>query len=481
MQLTVLLGTLALALVAPSNVLAAPTPADAGVITVPLKRLHTPRTDLHPQLNLQRHINHGRHRLARMNGRAVPTHEDMAAALTKRVDTIEARGEVALDARYKRELAVLAGRDLNGFSQTEADAAKSKSSLTDLNIPKTAVNSLGLSIQANDIGYVARLAIGTAQIGASGAAYRLLVDTSTADLWVGSENCKSSQGGCGNHNFLGPKVSRSFFSNGSVHWDGIYAGGHVSGDLIQDFVNIVGHSLFNHTFGVANIEAEIFASDDAPIDGFLGTAQAAASQQHVPPVVDALKTDGGIKKGITSYKISRLSDGKNDGELSFGGLDASKFDQNTFSTVANVNSKGLWEVAVEKVQVNGTDQAMSGRTGVVDTGSSILLMPQADADALHKAIPGAQSDGQGGYTLPCTTNTFVALTFGGHDFTINPSDLSLQPVDPDDLTGECVSAIAVGGLDAEDDKQWLLGDTFLKNVYTSLSIDDNTVSFAELT
>lgn len=30
-----------------------------------------------------------------------------------------------------------------------------------------------------------------------------------------------------------------------------------------------------------------------------------------------------------------------------------------------------------------------------------MIMPQADAEAVHAAIPGAEPDGQGGFTLPC--------------------------------------------------------------------------------
>ena len=37
--------------------------------------------------------------------------------------------------------------------------------------------------------------------------------------------------------------------------------------------------------------------------------------------------------------ISRLSDGLNDGEITFGGLDQSRFDPKTLVTMFNINQK----------------------------------------------------------------------------------------------------------------------------------------------
>jgi hypothetical protein len=36
--------------------------------------------------------------------------------------------------------------------------------------------------------------------------------------------------------------------------------------------------------------------------------------------VEKLKAQGLVKEAITSYKLGRLADGKNDGEITFGGL-----------------------------------------------------------------------------------------------------------------------------------------------------------------
>ena len=46
-------------------------------------------------------------------------------------------------------------------------------------------------------------------------------------------------------------------------------------------------------------------------------------------------------------------------------------------------------------------------------------------------------------------------------------------------SGKCVGALAGQDLGLGDDV-WLLGDSFMKNVYTAFSFDDNTVGFASL-
>ena len=171
---------------------------------------------------------------------------------------------------------------------------------------------------------------------------------------------------------------------------------------------------------------------------------AKSSLSTIPGVltpVESLAKQGLIKEAITSYKISRLSDGLNDGEITFGGLDESKFDPNTLVTMSNVNQDGFWEAGFTAVSVNGEDLGLGGRTAIFDTGTTLLYVPGADAETIHAKIPGTKSDSQGGYLVPCTTTAVVSFTFGGQQFDINPLDLMFSPVDQNNLKGDCYSGI----------------------------------------
>jgi hypothetical protein len=275
--------------------------------------------------------------------------------------------------------------------------------------------------------------------------------------------------------FLGQQSSSSFVDTQTA-FNVTYGLGSVSGSIIKDDIAVAGLTLSGHTFGVAKIETDNFVASQ--FDGIMGVAQSSLSEQRTLTPVESLAEAGAIKDAIVSFKISRLADQKNDGQVTFGGLDQTKFDPNTLVTLPNVNKAGFWEAAIDAVSANGTKLNLAGRTAILDTGTTLLIVPLADAQAIHKAIPGAQED-KGTFVLPCTTSTSVALTFGGRDFSIDPRDLAFAPLDPNNPTGTCVSGISAG--DVGGPTEWLAGDVFLKNAYFSTDVGKNTIQLAQLT
>ena len=208
----------------------------------------------------------------------------------------------------------------------------------------------------------------------------------------------------------------------------------------------------NQVFGVAL--TELLESPNPDFDGIMGLAK--SSDSAIPGTltpVESLAKQGLIKEAITSYKISRLSDGLNDGEITFGGLDQSKFDPKTLVTMSNINLGGHWEAGFTAVSVNGEDLGLEGRTAIFDTGTTLLVVPEADAEIIHAKIPGTKTDVQWGYLVPCTTTAVVSFTFGGQQFDINPLDLLFNPVDQNNLEGDCYSGIALGTVGTAN--QWL--------------------------
>jgi len=304
------------------------------------------------------------------------------------------------------------------------------------------------------------------------------MDSGSADLWVGGENCQSEAGGgCGNHKFLGTQSS-STFQDSQTPFSVTYGTGDVSGTVITDNIAVAGLKLTAHQFGATTSESTDFTDDSTPFDGLMGLAQSTLSEEKVATPVEALAAQGLIAAPITSYKISRLADNKNDGEITFGALDTTKFDSATLVTLPNVNQDGFWEGALDAVSVDGTDLGLQGRTAILDTGTTLIVAPSADAETIHQNIQGAKSDGQGGFTVPCQTTASVALTFGGQSFAIDPRDIAFQPVDANDPTGDCISGITSGSVGGAN--EWLVGDVFLKNAYFSTDVSKNTVQLAKL-
>jgi len=445
-------------------------PRQKGIITLPLKRLQT-QQGLHPQLVLQQHINRSHRRLARMTGREGPSDEELLERLVSREAQIRhSSHRVGHSGAGSESLAGNATTN-TGFSPVDLKAAEDD--IVTPGKPPTAQNSLSLSIDGNDVGYLAEFLIGTPS-----RKFSILMDSGSADFWVGGETCQSSSvpgADCGNHTFLGPKTSTSFVDT-KVPFGVTYGTGSVNGTKITDDVTIAGLTLSGHNFGVAQLETVDFTN--ASFDGLMGSAISTLSQQQVLTPVESLAKQGLIQSATVSYKLSRLRDGANDGEVTFGGLDSSKFDQNTLVTINNVNQLGFWEAPMGAVTMNGQQLAVASNAAILDTGTTLMVWPNNDVVAIHQAIPGAKSNGNGGFTIPCTTNASLALTFGGQSFSIDSADLAFLPVDPNNPQGDCLSAITSGNIDGPTTV--LAGDTFLKNSYFSTSVDTNTITLAKL-
>ena len=75
----------------------------------------------------------------------------------------------------------------SGFSPVDLDALEAGVTLTAANPPSTK-NTLGLDIEINDVGYIA-----TVQMGTPPRDFKVLMDSGSADLWVGAEGCQSSE------------------------------------------------------------------------------------------------------------------------------------------------------------------------------------------------------------------------------------------------------------------------------------------------
>lgn len=177
------------------------------------------------------------------------------------------------------------------------------------------------------------------------------------------------------------------------------------------------------------------------------------------------------------------------------GLDYTKLDSSTLVTLEAMNDDAcFWLTQLGGVSVDDEMVALSGsRTALMDTGTTLLLVPSTDLDGIHAMIPGAKLAGQGTYTVPCNTTASVALEFGGKSFPINPEDLTL--VKNGHPTGDCISRISTIGTDLNT-KIWIVGafdlpleiclnsrqvgDTFLKSVYFSTNVDANTITLARV-
>ncbi|ESK92322.1 aspartic peptidase a1 [Moniliophthora roreri MCA 2997] len=416
-----------------------------GMITLPLKPITQAQHagDLHPQVLLQQHINRARVRVSHMTRSPKPSDEELRDQLVKRFEGVSASGLVSRQ------------------DKCAGDAP-----------PPECNNSLKLNIIANDVGYFA-----TVELGTPSRDFRLLMDSGSADLWVGGENCRTDEAGgggdCGPHTFLGPKSSSSFIDM-KVPFEVTYGGGHVEGTKVLDRFTFGGLRIPNLQFGVATLESTDFSGDDVPFDGLMGLALSSLSELQGPTAIETLAASGLIDEAIVSYRIPRRKDNTDDGSITFGGLDDSKYDSETLVTLPNISPIGFWVAQADNSTVDGKDTGIGRREALLDTGTTLFAAPRADVEKIHSLIDGTSTDEFGRFHVPCDTNATVALSFGGLSFEIDSRDLVFANLGD----GDCLSGI--GTVEGLANNSWLVGDTFLKNVYFSTNAKTNEISLAKL-
>ncbi|KAJ7502361.1 aspartic peptidase domain-containing protein, partial [Mycena galericulata] len=194
----------------------------------------------------------------------------------------------------------------------------------------------------------------------------------------GSEDCNLKNGGCGNEGnptFLSSPESTSFF-NTLRPWNEGYGSGSASGDIIRDNVVLGGIQMKNLTFGLAHeISAEFLGPTIA--NGLMGLSKASrlGASNDIATAVQTLKDRGLISAAITSYRLPRSLDNTNNGEVTFGGLDYSKFDRSTLVTLDASNDM-FWIAPLGGVSVNGATVSISGnRMALMDTGTTQAQHP----------------------------------------------------------------------------------------------------------
>ncbi|EKM78687.1 hypothetical protein AGABI1DRAFT_85603 [Agaricus bisporus var. burnettii JB137-S8] len=168
--------------------------------------------------------------------------------------------------------------------------------------------------------------------------------------------------------------------------------------------------------------------------------------------------------------------------MTLGGMNPAKYNAASSVVVGNVNQFGFWETPISQVKIGGKPIGWTNRTGILDTGTALILAPSQDVDAIHSKISGAKKR-DGSWTVPCRTKVSLSLSIGNVDFPIDPRDLAFIPLDSDDTEGDCWSGISAGTVGLfQLQTTWLLGDTFLKNVYHSMNADEgkNEIMFAKL-
>ncbi|EXJ77698.1 hypothetical protein A1O3_09927 [Capronia epimyces CBS 606.96] len=319
-----------------------------------------------------------------------------------------------------------------------------------------APNAMAINQDGQDYTYFS-----TIKFGSKGQEMYMLLDTGSANTWVMGSSCSSNA--CKIHNTFGASDSTTLHTTTQA-WSMSYGTGEVQGVVVNDTISFANYTL-EMGFGLASNASDDF--NNYPMDGILGLGRPSSDQLGTPTVMQVLDQQGDLSDNVVGIHLQRNADGAKDGQITFGGVDSSKFNGKIgYTKTANQQN---WEIAADDAGVDGKGAGFSGKSAIIDTGTSYVLMPPSDAATLHALISGSSHNGEV-YIVPCSSTASVYFTFSGVKYAISPKDY----VGKESGSG-CQSNIV--GHQAFGPDQWILGDVFLKNVYAVFDFDNNRIGF----
>ncbi|KAG0292409.1 Type I transmembrane sorting receptor [Linnemannia gamsii] len=320
----------------------------------------------------------------------------------------------------------------------------------------TTVGAAGVGhVLATNVGHDVEY-YGPVQIGNPPQTFNLNFDTGSADIWLPSKSCKAKS--CTAHTRYNSSSSSTYRKDGRL-WEITYGDGSgASGILASDMVNVGGIQV-RQTIGLATNETEDFAT--SPEDGLFGLGFSAIQSVHgVKTFMDnAIAAKAVALPVVSAYLPSVRRNGGKDGHYLFGAIDDTKFQGNL--TYVPVTKQGYWQITIEDVVLNGTSLNHTSQ-GIIDTGSTLVMVSDAVATSIHKHVKGSSySQDSQGWVVPCSvvnaTGT-VSFTMAGTPFEVPLADLAWDAIAEGSDT--CFSGIQGGA-----DGLWILGDVFIKNNY----------------
>lgn len=307
---------------------------------------------------------------------------------------------------------------------------------------------------------------GPVTIGTPAQKFVLDFDTGSADTWVPSSSCTTAA--CMKHNRYNAASSASSNVKEGATLNLQYGDGSTtSGSVYTDSVTVAGLTASNQAIGVATTLSSGFKSD--PMDGIMGMGYESISQMKESPFFQTLMKQGKLSSAQFSFSLNSAGSGSS--ELFIGGSNPSKY-----------TGKLEWHPVVsESYWVLSGNSHVNGETpnddfyGIIDTGTTVVVAPPADAKAFWASVDGSAPYGGGYYTFPCDSVPDVSFSFGGgQKWEMSKDNINLGSTSAG--SGRCVGSIV--GMDVGI-SAWIIGDAFLKDVYTSFSFDTNSVGFAK--
>jgi cathepsin D len=253
-----------------------------------------------------------------------------------------------------------------------------------------------------------------------------------------------------------------------------YGKGSVFGYISTDTVTMAGLTVAQQTFTEADVIAGMYPSSS---DGLLGMAYPSIAQNNIQPWFNNLiaQDPSPLSSPIFSLYFNSDPTDTNAGELILGGTDSSKYSGQINYTP--VTTQNYWQITVDSISFAGQVLCTSC-PAIVDTGTSLIVGPSGMIDTIYEDLQISQ---EGDY-LDCESLSSygnLVITINGVPYTYDPKHYTV-PGQEGCLPGFLGEGNISGGNSGEGEGTpfWILGDVFIRPLYSVFDFGNNQVGFA---
>ncbi|KIM81488.1 hypothetical protein PILCRDRAFT_71813, partial [Piloderma croceum F 1598] len=214
-------------------------------------------------------------------------------------------------------------------------------------------------------------------VGSPPTSYTLLIDTGSSNTWLGASKAYVKTG-----------TSKSTGQSVSV----TYGSGSFSGTEYLDTVTLSSALVItSQSIGVASTSKGFQG-----VDGILGIGPVdltqdtlSGSSAEIPTVTDNLYKQGTISTEVIGVYYAPTTTASNtNGELTFGGTDSSKFTGSIAYVPLTTTSPASHFWGIDQSVSYGTTSILSSTAGIVDTGTTLILLATNAYNAYATATGG---------------------------------------------------------------------------------------------
>ncbi|KAJ2717250.1 aspartic proteinase precursor [Coemansia spiralis] len=311
---------------------------------------------------------------------------------------------------------------------------------------------------------------GNIQLGKPPQDFRVVFDTGSSDFWIPSVDCDSEA--CQRHSRFAAANSSSYATS-HLPFSVAYGSGGLIGQVGADTLHVGGASVPDVHVGLATHMSRFFST--ARFDGVFGLGFPGLSRIQSQPPFYAMVQAGVVEKPVFSFWVREGKDGQHaGGEVVLGGANPRRFEGE--GRAVPIVRKMYWEVELNGLLINEYPvPRISSQTAIIDTGTSLIVLPATDADAVNQALGAVPLFNEYGlYAIDChrANKPTLKFVFAGEAFAIQPRHYIL-PVG----RGRCVTAFAAST--SPDLSRWVLGNSFLRAWHTTFDIENFEIKLAK--